>query len=682
MAEYKIKIDKKIIAILGPHLYGDTASIIAELISNSYDADADNCWVTIKTGKSPEIIIEDDGIGMTPDDVNNYFLDIGYDRRNERAVTGKGRSVFGRKGIGKLAAFSLAKNIEIYSQKDGQKAGCILDYDKITLENKDPEAIPNNQIVLQKERLSKNGTGTKIVLRNIQKNVNTTYYYLINRIIRNFNVDLNKFQIHMIKNEEAAKTIDYSALKFFPVMDTIVTIGDAFKGKQIDVKNNMIPAQYKKIMSYEQLAGDKETTTRFPKLPIQVKVQNKAGEEKKVNFFFEGWIGTITDKKELNKLVVTTGATKIEKKNISINDNRITIFSRDRIGEYDVLPKIQTNTIYDAYIIGEIHVDMFEDDKLVDMAISNRRGYEETDERYRALINCLKSLVRYISTQKANLATKKKEDEEEKEDLAEASKIKKEFIGKTKTMEILEDKLDERERGIVEDENLQFVRATQLGRNTKKVFISHDSDNKQYGFFIIRIFELLGVDVVNNFIFTSHPDMGAPHGANIYDYLKSCFRDDIYVIFLFSRRFYDSNICIAETGAAWATNRTHSNIIIDINYQDIDKPIDNALNGLRINDLANLNKVEMAKFIRTVLSHLGQHIPSDEVIAGAINQAIREFHGKLNIALFYPKRKYQGHPLCSEEKCNNIMSLTKEGDELFFQCNTPGCKKKLRASII
>jgi hypothetical protein len=683
MAEYKITIDKKVIAILGPHLYGDTASIIAELISNSYDADADNCWITIKTGKTPEIIIEDDGIGMTPDDVNNYFLDIGYDRRNERPVTVKGRKVFGRKGIGKLAAFSLSKMIELYSLKAGKKAGCILDYDKITLENKDPEAIPDDKIMFAPEKLSKTGTGTRIVLKNIQKNVNTTYYYLINRIIRNFNMDLTKFKIHMIKNDEAPKTIDYSNLNFFYVMDTIVTIGHTFKDKGDAVKGNMIQKRYKMITSYEELSKENgnERKVRFAKLPARVTVLTKAGETKRIDFSFYGWIGTITDKEKLKGLVITTGASKQEKANISINDNRITIFSRDRIGEYDVLPKVQTNTIYDAYVIGEIHADIFEDDQLVDMAISNRRGYEETDERYRALLDCLKALVRFITQQKAELATKRKEDQKRSEDAEEAEQIKEEFIGKTKTQDILQEKLDDKEREIVTAENLQFVRATQLGRNTKKVMISHDSDNKQYGFFIVKIFELLGLDVVNTFIFTSNPGMGAPHGANIYDYLKSCFRDDIYVIFLFSRHFYDSNICIAETGAAWATNRHHSNIIIDIDYHDIDKPIDNALNGLSIHDLDTLNKVEMAEFIKTIFVHIGQPTPQVDAINAAIDQAIGEFQGKLSTTSFYPTRKYQGHPLCGEEKCGNTMNLTKDGDELYFQCTTPGCKKRLKAAI-
>jgi len=273
MFKYKIKIDKKIIAILGPHLYGDTASIVAELVSNCYDADADNCWGTIKTGAAPEIVIEDDGIGMTPEEVNKYFLDVGYDRRDKRPITQKGREVFGRKGIGKLAAFSLSKRIELFSLKDGKKAGCILDYDKITLEGKEPEAVPDKEIVFDPSRLSKNGTGTRLVLRGIKKNINNTYYYLVNRIMRNFNVDFNEFKIHLIKNNEAPKIVNYSKLNFFDKMDTIVTIGDKFKEKGDIVRKNSIKEKYKIISAYEDmLKSDGERKSRFTRTPKSIKV--------------------------------------------------------------------------------------------------------------------------------------------------------------------------------------------------------------------------------------------------------------------------------------------------------------------------------------------------------------------------------------------------------------------------
>jgi len=676
MFEYKINIDKKIIAILGPHLYGDTASIVAELVSNCYDADADNCWVTIKTRGEQEIIIEDDGIGMTPQEVNKYFLDIGYDRRDERPTTPKGRMVFGRKGIGKLAAFSLARNIELYSLKEGKKAGCILDYDKITKEGKEPEAIPDEKIVFDSGKLSESGTGTRIVLKEIRRNINNTYYYLVNRIMRNFNIDFDKFKIHLIKNEEAPRTVNYADLDFFEKMDTIVTIGDMFKEKGDTVKKNSIEEKYKIISAYEDMIKNGvERKERFIQIPKRIKVFSKTGEEKEVDFTFDGWLGTILDKGTLRGLIIMEGANEEEKGSISINDNRITIFSRDRIGEYDVLPRVQTDTIYDAYIIGEIHANIFEDDELVDMAISNRRGYEETDERYRTLIDCLKPLVNFIAQRKAEVQRIRRQDQEDEE----AKKIREEFTGETQ--KILREKLEKDELKTVEDEHFQFVRATRLSRNTKRIFISHNKEHEQYGFFIMRIFDLLGVNIRATFIFTSYPPTGVPHGEDIYEYLKSCFRDDIYVIFLFSRHFYDSNVCIAETGAAWATNRNHSNVIIDIGYADIDKPIDNAKQGFGIGDLEHLDKDEIAKFIKTVLSNIGFDVPSDEKIYEAIEKAAEEFREKLETGLFYPQRKYQGHPLCNNPECGSIMDLEYDGTELYYVCRAPGCRRRIKAEI-
>lgn len=678
MFKYKINIDLKVIAILGPHLYGDTASIVAELVSNCYDADADNCWVTMITGVAPEIIIEDDGIGMTPKEVNKYFLDIGYDRRSERPVSPKGRKVFGRKGIGKLAAFSLAKRIELYSLKDGKKAGCILDYDKITLEGKQPEAIPEDKIEFDSNKLSKKGTGTRLVLKSIQKNINTTYYYLINRIIRNFNIAFEDFKIHMIKNDGKPKTINYADLNFFEVMDTIVTIGSKYENKKDVVIGNEIDEKYKKVARYEDVVESEDARkSRFIGIPKRVKVLSKKGEEKEIDFIFEGWVGTVLDKDRLRGLVVKEGASEEEQGSISIHDNRMTIFSRDRIGEYDILPKVQTDTIYDAYIIGEIHVDSFEEDEIVDMAISNRRGYEETDERYRCLIECLKPLVSYIVQRKAEVQQIRRKDE----NIKEAEEIKKGFLEKERTRKILQEKLDEKELEIVQDDHFQFSRATRLSESTKRIFISHNKEHKKYGFFIMRMFALLGVNIEDTFIFTSYSPTGVPHGQNIYDYLKSCFREDIYVIFLFSRHFYDSNVCVAETGAAWATNRNHSNVIIDIGYGDIDKPLDNAKQGFRIRNLEDLDREEVVKFIKTVLNDTGFAVPSDDKVFEAIEKAVEEFRDKLDTGLFYPQRKYQGHPLCSNPRCGNTMDLEYDGAELYYVCRTPGCGRKVKAEI-
>ena len=45
MPSYRINIDKKVLRLLGAQLYGDTPSIISELVQNSYDADATAVWM-------------------------------------------------------------------------------------------------------------------------------------------------------------------------------------------------------------------------------------------------------------------------------------------------------------------------------------------------------------------------------------------------------------------------------------------------------------------------------------------------------------------------------------------------------------------------------------------------------------------------------------------------------------
>jgi hypothetical protein len=267
------------------------------------------------------------------------------------------------------------------------------------------------------------------------------------------------------------------------------------------------------------------------------------------------------------------------------------------------------------------------------------------------------------------------------ENLREAETIKRGFLEKEGTRAILTEKLNDDELEVVQDDHLQFSRATRLAENTKRILISHDSENKQYSLFIMRMLELVGVGVEKSVIFTSSSKTGVPHGQNIYDYLKSCFREDIYVIFLFSRRFYDSNVCVAETGAAWATNRNHSNVIIDIDYASVDKPIDSAKQGFKIGDLASLNREEVRKFIKTVLSETQITTASDKRIDAAINTAVQEFQGKLGVVDYYPRRKYQGHPVCDKAGCGNTMELTVDSAGLCYVCQTPGCGTRLEAEI-
>jgi Histidine kinase-, DNA gyrase B-, and HSP90-like ATPase len=62
------------------------------------------------------IVVADDGTGMTPDQMNRYYLRVGAERRkDERGDTSKkyDRKVMGNKGVGKLAPFGICQQIEL-----------------------------------------------------------------------------------------------------------------------------------------------------------------------------------------------------------------------------------------------------------------------------------------------------------------------------------------------------------------------------------------------------------------------------------------------------------------------------------------------------------------------------------------------------------------------------------------
>ncbi|MFL1901042.1 ATP-binding protein [Streptomyces tauricus] len=127
---YTMRISRLTIDKLGIKLYDRVAAVLAELIANSYDADAEDVTVTLPWGaflfdpKSPhlsaayEIVISDDGHGMIPAEINRHYLTVGADRRTRTGSDksrGKNRPVMGRKGIGKLAPFGICKTVEVIS---------------------------------------------------------------------------------------------------------------------------------------------------------------------------------------------------------------------------------------------------------------------------------------------------------------------------------------------------------------------------------------------------------------------------------------------------------------------------------------------------------------------------------------------------------------------------------------
>lgn len=129
---YTMTISRLTVDKLGVKLYDRVSAVIAELVANSYDADATEVTVEApmdellasKSGgrlidKNFAIVVRDNGSGMTPEEVNAFYLKVGAERRNDprRGDTSKKfkRKVMGRKGVGKLAPFGVCQRIEVIS---------------------------------------------------------------------------------------------------------------------------------------------------------------------------------------------------------------------------------------------------------------------------------------------------------------------------------------------------------------------------------------------------------------------------------------------------------------------------------------------------------------------------------------------------------------------------------------
>lgn len=130
----KIRFAGRLIDLLGQQMYGGAVPSVAELVANAWDADAEKVEITIPANvksNGAEIIVRDYGKGMSFDELNKFYLHVGYERRKRGETTEKGRKVMGRKGIGKLAGFGIAEKIVVTSIQEGHLVELELNYTQL-----------------------------------------------------------------------------------------------------------------------------------------------------------------------------------------------------------------------------------------------------------------------------------------------------------------------------------------------------------------------------------------------------------------------------------------------------------------------------------------------------------------------------------------------------------------------
>lgn len=113
MQQANFQVDPRLATLLGQD-YSTTEKALKELIDNAWDADAEIVTIDLPAPLSDApIVVQDDGNGMTRQELEFQYMKIASDRRVRAGgrTPKKRRMIKGKKGIGKFAGLMCASTM-------------------------------------------------------------------------------------------------------------------------------------------------------------------------------------------------------------------------------------------------------------------------------------------------------------------------------------------------------------------------------------------------------------------------------------------------------------------------------------------------------------------------------------------------------------------------------------------
>lgn len=163
----RFQVDSRLATLLSQE-YSSSERALKELVDNAWDADAEQVTILLPKPLSGDpIVIQDDGTGMTEEELRRHYLSIASDRRSRRGerTAGKNRLVKGRKGIGKFAGLMAAAVMTLETRARGRLCRITLRLDDLS----QVEDIEQLNIGLQSEPCGPELHGTTITLSDLHQ---------------------------------------------------------------------------------------------------------------------------------------------------------------------------------------------------------------------------------------------------------------------------------------------------------------------------------------------------------------------------------------------------------------------------------------------------------------------------------------------------------------------------------
>lgn len=113
--KFTFSVDSALLGELGEKLVSSVHVALSELVKNAYDADAKIVKLSIlPEGSSTRIVIDDDGVGMSLDEVKSYWMRIGTTNKVDQPTSRVfGRRKTGAKGVGRFACRRLGLKLKL-----------------------------------------------------------------------------------------------------------------------------------------------------------------------------------------------------------------------------------------------------------------------------------------------------------------------------------------------------------------------------------------------------------------------------------------------------------------------------------------------------------------------------------------------------------------------------------------
>ena len=348
----KIEIDLNVLNHLGIGLYSNTPAVLTEIVSNAWDADSNCVNIDIQ---EDSINILDDGHGMSRSDLQKKFLTVGYARRKhgeEFTRKGKppvGRQCMGRKGIGKLAMFSLADEIHLVTKEKGlSPTGFVIHVPTLKKKIEDKSAYEPTPII-NFSSYTLGEQGTLISLRQLQKEVNKTEAFLRRRIARRFSVlgAGSNFEIRI-----NGKPVSLQDRGFYSDVQFLWVFGG-------DTRTLPLCTQVKKTFDFDGITPNGHKVKGFIASVVKPEMLRREGD----------------------------------------NNNTITLLANGRIFDEDVQKRIDDSRVFNSYLVGELEFDVLDVNEKEDIAVSSRQGVQENDPRFQEFIGYIRSNLSRIASQ-------------------------------------------------------------------------------------------------------------------------------------------------------------------------------------------------------------------------------------------------------------------------------------------